>query len=118
MKSLKIFSVVLAFGLIFSGIGLAGVEEPQGSAEIAAQADPSDIMEQAALPESIELTGMVLSDNTFVDENGDNYQLSNSETNEELLDYVGHRIKVKATVMESDEGLRNISVTDYEILKD
>lgn len=118
MKSWKIISIVLAFGLISYGIGLAGAEAPQEGAEIAAQADQTDILEQAALPESIELTGMVLSDNTFVDENGDNYQLSDSETNEELLDYVGHRIKVKATVMESDEGLRNISVTDYEILKD
>jgi hypothetical protein len=117
MKSLKIFAIVLAFGLITFGVAFAGADAPEEAAEMAAQAEPVEIVEQAA-SDSIELTGMVLSDNTFVDENGDNYQLVDSETNEELLDYVGHRIKVKATVMESDEGLRNISVTDYEILKD
>lgn len=104
--------------LITSGVGFAGMEMQQEPADIAVQAEGADIAEHAALPESIELTGMVLSDNTFVDENGDNYQMADSVTNEELSDYVGQRIKVTATVLESDDGLRNISVTEYEILKD
>lgn len=118
MKSWKILAMVMVLGLITYGIGFAGMEAQQEQAEAAAQSQAADIAQPAAPAESIELTGMVLSDNTFVDENGDNYQLADSGTSEELLDLVGQRIKVTATVLESDEGLRNLSVTDYEIIKE
>lgn len=118
MKSWKILAIVTALGLITFGVGFAEMAAQPESADIAAHSEEADIAAQAALPDSIELTGTVLSDNTFVDENGDNYQLADSERNEELLEFVGQRIKVKATVMESEEGLRNISVTDYEILQE
>jgi len=127
MKSWKILAIVMVFGLVSFGVGFAEMAEQPEAADIAAQpelsemathSEEADIAAQEALPESIELTGTVLSDNTFVDENGDNYQLADSERNEELLEYVGQRIKVTATVMESEEGLKNISVSDYEILQE
>lgn len=118
MKSWKILAIVMAFGLITFGVGFAEMAAEPEQADIAAHSQEADVDAQAAMPESIELTGTILSDNTFVDENGDNYQLADSERNEELLEYVGQRIKVTATVMESDEGLKNISVTDYELLQE
>lgn len=118
MKSWKILAIVMALGLVTFGIGFAEMAAEPQSADIAAHSEEADIAAQAALPDSIELTGTVLSDNTFVDDNGDNYQLADSDKNEELLEYVGQRIKVTATVMDSEEGLKNISVTDYELLQE
>ena len=136
MKSFKILAIVMALGLITFGIGFAEMAAEPGSADIAAHSEKADmaapsekadmaahseeadIAGQAALPDSIELTGTVLSDNTFVDDNGDNYQLAKSKKNEELLEHVGQRIKVTATVTESEKGMKNISVTDYKLLQE
>lgn len=118
MKSWKILAIVMALGFIIYGIGFAEMAAEQERTDIAAHSQEADINAQAAMPESVELTGTILSDNTFVDENGDNYQLADSERNEELLELVGQRIKVTATVKESEEGMKNISVTDYELLQE
>lgn len=103
LRSAKLLAVAMVLGLVIGGTGFAE------TAETASE------MEQQ---ESIELTGTILSDNTFVDEDGENYQMAASEKNEELLEYVGQRIKVTATVMESDEGDRNISVVSYELIQE
>lgn len=105
-KTGKILLMAMALGLVICGIGFAGDElAPAGAPEI-------------IQPDSIELTGTVLSDNTFVDENGENYQLLDSDASEDLQAYVGQKIKVTATVMESDEGLKNISISSYELVED
>ena len=108
-RALGILVIIVALGLVFGGIGFA---------ETAAQPEKAVIEAQSDSQESIELTGTVLSDNTFVDEDGENYQLAASEKNEELLEHVGQKIKLTATVMESDEGDRNISVINYELIQE
>ncbi len=65
---------------------------------------------------SLQLTGTVLSDNTFLDADGQKYQLSDTEQNRALQDLVGETIKIHATVMEEAEGRESISVSSYEIV--
>jgi hypothetical protein len=116
-KSGIIMLMAMVLGVAICGIGFAAdFAAPEGAQPPAAlerAQGPADILQ----PDSIELTGTVLSDNTFVDENGENYQLLESETSEDLMSYVGQKIKVTATVMESDEGLKNISISSYELLE-
>jgi len=106
-RALGILVIIVALGLVFGGIGFA---------ETAAQPEKAVIEAQSDSQESIELTGTVLSDNTFEDEDGNNYQLADTEKNEELQDLVGKQIKVKATVMENDEGVEEISVISYDVI--
>ena len=108
-RSVKMLAMIVALGFVICGIGFA---------ETAAQPEKAKIATQQEAQESIELTGTVLEDNTFVDEDGENYQLADTEKNEELQDLVGKKIKVKATVMENDEGEREISVTSYDVIQE
>ena len=126
-KSGIIILMAVVLGLVTCGIGFAADSAAPDRAQTPAALEkapgpgpaaqeraqgPADILQ----PDSIQLTGTVLSDNTFVDENGENYQLLESETSDDLMSYVGQKIKVTATVMESDEGLKNISISSYELL--
>lgn len=106
-KSVRMLAIIVALGLLIGGIGCK---------EGAAQTEDAGFAAQPEFQESIELTGMVLSDNTFEDEEGDSYQLADTEKNELLQDLVGRKIKVEATVMENDEGIQEISVISYDLI--
>lgn len=109
-KVAYVLSVVMV--LAVASVGLAGevtdiAEKTAAKIEDAASTDV----------ETIELTGSVLQDNTFVDENGQSYELAASEANKVCKSLVGEKIKVQATVMEQKEGLKSMIVSSYEIIK-
>ncbi len=120
----EILVLAMIFGLVASGIGFAETAtQPDKTAQAQEATQPQAQPQEATQPQaqlktgdSIELTGTVLSDNTFVDENGESYQLSNSEKSKDLQEYVGKKVKVKATVMDSEAGEKNISITSYELI--
>jgi hypothetical protein len=101
----------LALGLIFGGTGFAG--DPEFLDQPSFVDEPAAAMEGH---ESVELTGTILSDNTFVDEDGEQYLLSESEKNEELQAIVGEKIKVTASVMEDEAGAKSILISNYELV--
>lgn len=111
-RSGKIVLMAMVVGLLICGVGFA---------ENAPLPERAQQMERAAdifQPDSIELTGTILSDNTFVDESGENYQLMDSEASKDLQAHVGQKLKVTATVSESDEGVKNLSISSYELIEE
>jgi uncharacterized protein YbcI len=72
-------------------------------------------MDQAA--QQVELTGTLTSANQFIADSGENYQLIPSAKSTELREHLGEKVKLKATVMEDNEGFKSIDVSDYEVLK-
>lgn len=106
-----VLSVMMVLGM--AAVGLAGdVADTVKNAPINA-ADATGM----ATAEHIEMTGSVLNDHTFMDENGQNYHLGATQANMPLLDMVGERIKVKATVLETKGAVKSIAVSSYEIIK-
>jgi hypothetical protein len=65
----------------------------------------------------VELTGTLTSANQFIDDSGKNYQLIPSEKGAQLQEHLGEKVRVKATVMEDNEGFKSIDVSDYEIIE-
>lgn len=98
---------LMVLGLIMGGTGFA--EDPAYL----------DAPEPAAMEShnEVELTGTILSDNTFVDENGEQYLLSESERSDEFRAIVGEKIKVTASVMEDEAGAKSIAISDYELVE-
>lgn len=112
MKKLAcVLSLVLVFGM--AAVGVAG--------ELTKMAEKSPLKAEAVsitdAANSVEMTGTILKDNTFVDESGQSYQLGDSETNKLLQSMIGEKIKINATVMEKSEDLKSIFVTSYEVIK-
>ena len=89
-----------------------------GYEESAAQWEEDGIVSQPEEQKSIELIGTVYNDSMFVDEDGETYLLTDTDKTAELSDLGGETIKVKATVMENDEGEREISIISYEVVQD
>lgn len=108
-RLLRILAIILVVGLVVGGTGCK---------ESAAQPDGDGIVTQPEEQKSIELIGTVYSDSMFVDEDGETYILADTDKNAELSDLGGETIKVKATVMENDEGEREISIISYEVVQD
>jgi len=105
-KSLTGLAILLVLGLIVGGTGFAADPDSMASPE-KARVEGQD---------KIELTGTILSDNTFIDENGEQYQLAESDKSEELKSVVGEKIKVTASVMENDEGAKSLAISKYELV--
>lgn len=105
-KALAGLAIFLVLGLIIGGTGFAEDPDSMASPE-AARVEGQD---------SVELTGTILSDNTFIDENGEQYQLADSDKNEELQSIVGEKIKVTASVMENEEGVKSLAISNYELV--
>jgi hypothetical protein len=111
MKKLAyVLSVVMV--LAMASVGLAG-ELTDVAEKAAMKVEDADSLDD----KTIELTGSVLQDNTFVDENGQSYELAANEANKVCKSLVGEKIKVQATVMEQKEGLKSMIVSSYEIIK-
>lgn len=110
-KAVCVLSMVMVLAMV--AVGLAGelTETIKISPVNVANATGS------ATVENIELTGIVLKDHTFLDENGQNYHLGATQGNLPLLDMIGEKMKVKATVMETNGAVKSIAVSSYEIIK-
>jgi len=63
------------------------------------------------------MTGTVNNANQIVDKDGQIFDVADTHEGKELLTYVGLKVQVKGTVLES-EGKKQISVSAYEIIKE
>ena len=89
-----LFMVVLVSGIALSE-GMKGAEESQ----------------------EVAITGTVNSNNQLVDQDGQIMEIADTEEGKELLTHAGQKVTVKGTVMEN-EGKTEISVSNYEIIKE
>jgi hypothetical protein len=63
------------------------------------------------------MTGTVNNANQIVDKDGQIFDVADTQEGKELVSYVGLKVRVKGTVLES-EGKKQISVSAYEIIKE
>ena len=105
----RILAIILVFGFVIGGIGCT---------DSAAQSEEDGIITQPEEQKSIELIGTVYNDSMFVDEDGETYILADTDKNAELKNLGEETIKVKATIMENDDGGREISIISYEVIQD
>ena len=109
-----VLSLMMVMGLVMASTGMAG-EMADVAEKAAAVAEEAATSTDAA--ETVDLAGTILKSNTFVDESGESYELAESEANKVCQSLVGEKIKIKATVMEKEEGLKSIIVSSYEIIE-
>jgi putative NADPH-quinone reductase len=95
-----LFVVVMMTGVAFSADKAAAV------AEKGAAMQGQEMM----------ITGTINNANQIVDKDGQIFDVADTHEGKELLTYVGLKVQVKGTVLES-EGKKQISVTAYEIMK-
>jgi len=62
------------------------------------------------------ITGTINNANQIVDNDGQIFEVADTQQGKELVTHVGLKVQVKGTVMES-EGKKQISVSAYEIIK-
>jgi len=62
------------------------------------------------------ITGTINNANQIVDNDGQIFDVADTEQGKELLTHIGMKVQVKGTVLES-EGKKQISVSAYEIIK-
>jgi hypothetical protein len=108
-RSIKILAIIFMVVLVIGGIGCK-----EGSA----QEEETGIVSQPEAQKNVVLTGIVHADGTFEAEDGETYLLTDTEKNAELQDLAGETVKVKAVVMENDEGAREISVISFEQIQE
>jgi len=65
--------------------------------------------------ETVTIAGTVNEDYQIVADNGQIYQVADTEKGDEVIDLVGKKVKVTGTVEESD-GEKVITVTSYEVI--
>ncbi len=66
--------------------------------------------------QSITIVGTVNEDYQIVADNGQIYEVADTEKGVEVVDLVGKKVKVTGTVEESD-GEKVITITSYEVIK-
>lgn len=66
---------------------------------------------------TITITGTVNEDYQIVADNGQIYEVADTEKGVEVVDLVGKKVKVTGTVEESD-GEKVITITSYEVIKE
>lgn len=62
------------------------------------------------------ITGTINNANQLVDNDGQIFDVADTKAGLELVTHVGQKVQVKGTVMEK-EGMKQISVSTYEIIK-
>jgi hypothetical protein len=65
--------------------------------------------------ETVTIAGTVNEDYQIVADNGQIYQVADTEKGDEVIDLVGKKVKVTGTVEESD-GEKVITITSYEVI--
>jgi len=90
MKSKALISFLTVIALLFStGIGLAA--------------------------EAVTIQGQVNEENQLVDQDGNIYQIAETEQGMQVMDMVGEKVEVRGTVTEQ-EGAKEITVESFSIL--
>jgi hypothetical protein len=107
-----VFIVTIAFiGVVYAdGSGSKNVAE----SEIQTDTDEYGIVSMDA--SDITVSGTINATNQLIDDKGQSFELSeNTEEGVEVKALVGHKVELKATVMESN-GQQVLEVSDYKIL--
>jgi hypothetical protein len=107
---------ILVLAMVFSLVTATATFADQSAPAPVKAPEQIQQMNQADPPQ-VELTGTLTHANQFIDDTGENYQLIPSEKSAELQEHLGEKIKVKATVMEDNEGFKSIDVSDYKIVE-
>lgn len=63
------------------------------------------------------ISGTINGTHQLVDKDGQIFNVTDTETGNELVTHVGQKVQVKGTVLEN-EGKKEISVSAYEIIKE
>ncbi|NNL75630.1 MAG: hypothetical protein HKO68_04760 [Desulfobacterales bacterium] len=90
IKKAILWILVIGLAALISGIAVAGSE--------------------------INITGAINEDGELVDDNGNAYEIADTEQGNEVMDMVGKKVSVKGTVME-EEGTRTISITSFDVIE-
>ena len=70
----------------------------------------------AVAADEVSITGTVNEDNQIVADNGQTYDIGDSEKGNEVIEMVGKKVSVKGTVTES-EGTKTIEITSFEVIE-
>ena len=89
-RSAKLLTMVLALTLVLSVQAFAG---------------------------EITITGKINDMCQIVTDKGDVYEVADNDLASELLENMGQTVKVTGTLVEEDEGVKTIRVSDYEIVE-
>ena len=90
MKKMMIVSLLAVFTLVFAiGVGIAA--------------------------ETVKLQGQVTEDNQFMAEDGEVYDIADTEKGSEVMELVGQEIEVRGTLSE-DEGDKEITVESFSVM--
>lgn len=87
-RSAKLLTMVLALTLVLSVQAFAG---------------------------EITITGKINDMYQIVTDKGDVYEVADNDLASELLENIGQTVKVTGTLVQGEEGVKNIRVSDYEI---
>ncbi len=91
MKKMMIVSLLAVFTLVFAiGVGIAA--------------------------ETVTLQGQVTEDNQFMAEDGEVYDIADTEKGSEVMELVGQEIEVRGTLSE-DEGDKEITVESFSVME-
>jgi hypothetical protein len=74
------------------------------------------LMAGAGLAGETVISGKVTADNQLLSDDGQVYEVSDTENGNQLLEHMEKKVAVKGTVAEKD-GKKMITVTSFEILK-
>ena len=66
--------------------------------------------------DSVNIVGIVNDDYQIVTDNDQVYEIAEGEKGDELIEFVGKKVKVTGTV-EEDDGAKLIIVTSYEVIE-
>ncbi|MGD9332922.1 MAG: hypothetical protein PVJ53_16530 [Desulfobacterales bacterium] len=90
MKKMTAVTVLSVFVLVFAfGVGIAA--------------------------ESMTIQGQVNEDSQLVDDNGEVYDIADTEQGMQVMDMVGEKVEVRGTVTE-DEGVKEITVESFSVV--
>jgi type 1 fimbria pilin len=70
----------------------------------------------ALADEAITIQGQVNEDNQLVDQDGNTYNIADTEAGQQVMDMVGEKVEVKGTVKE-DMGEKEITVESFNVMK-
>ncbi|MGB2928661.1 MAG: hypothetical protein WBB70_07095 [Desulfobacterales bacterium] len=75
------------------------------------------VLSVQAFAAEITVTGKINDMYQIVTDKGDVYELADTDLASEMLENVGQTVKVTGTLVEEDEGVKTIRVSDYEIVE-
>jgi len=75
------------------------------------------VLSVQAFAAEITVTGKINDMYQIVTDKGDVYELADTDLASEMLENVGQTVKVAGTLVEEDEGVKTIRVSDYEIVE-